>query len=175
MSLSALSAPFKPAFVPATTTASSTKATPATTSIGYKMMEKMGWIKETPLGIRGKGILEPVKVSYRHDLDYRGLGFEEFQTEENEVDKVSIKITKVGEHYGTATSDYGKVYIPMGALKHISNISRCRLYDLPEIHFQGRIKKTEQKIKWKLDNVERLLGFLRDIAPHYTWCGPYIQ
>ena len=37
----------------------------------------MGWEKNTPLGIRGEGILRPVEmVDFRKGKDTRGLGYE---------------------------------------------------------------------------------------------------
>lgn len=141
---------------------------------GYKLMVKMGWTPDTPLGIRGKGIIKPVEVPFRHEMDRRGLGFEELQTDE-EVEKVSMKITNVGKNYGTAASDYGKVYIPMGALRHIGNISKSPVRELPEIHVSATITKTDDKIKWRLDKVSDVLGYLYQIAPYFLWSEPIIQ
>jgi len=138
-------------------------------------MIKMGWCPGKPLGIRGKGIIEPVEASFRHDKDYRGLGFEELQTDEDEVKEVPLKITNVGKNYGTAASDYGKVYVPMGALRHIGNISKTQVRELPSIHIETSITKVDDKIKWRLGKVTNVLGHLYQIAPYFLWSEPFIQ
>jgi len=180
MALSAFATPFTPSMSSEPTTSSPPTSEPTSPrglegGPGYKLMLKMGWSPETPLGIRGKGITKPVEASFRHDKDYRGLGFEELQTDEEEVEKVSMKITNVGKNYGTAASDYGKVYVPMGALRHIGNISKSPVRELPDIHVSATITKTEDKIKWRLSKVTNVLGHLYQIAPHFLWSEPIIQ
>ena len=66
--------------------------------VGNKMLLAMGWVPGEPLGIRGRGILDPVEIEFRHDRDYRGLGFEEFKIEEDEEVIVLRpgKITNIG-------------------------------------------------------------------------------
>lgn len=135
----------------------------------------MGWRRDTPLGRRGKGIIEPVEATFRHDKDYRGLGFEELQTDEDEVKNISLKITNVGKNYGTAASDYGKVYVPMGALRHIGNVSKMPVRELPRIHISATITKTDDKIKWRLGKVSDVQGRLHQIAPYFLWSEPIIQ
>ena len=176
MSLSA----FATSFIPSTTSSPPTsEPTSPTREInsgpGYKLMLKMGWTPDTPLGIRDRGIINPIEVSFRHEMDRRGLGFEELQTDEGEVEKVSMKITNVGKFYGTAASDYGKVYIPMGALRHIGNISKSPVRELPDIHVSATITKTDDKIKWRLKKVSDVQGRLYQIAPYFLWSEPIIQ
>lgn len=175
MALSAFATPFTPSTTFSPPTSEPTSPRGLEGGPGYKLMLKMGWSPETPLGIRGKGIIKPVEASFRHDKDYRGLGFEELQTDEEEVEKVSMKITNVGKNYGTATSDYGKVYVPMGPLRHIGNISKSPVRELPDIHFSATITKTEDKIKWRLGKVSDVQGRLYQIAPYFLWSEPIIQ
>jgi hypothetical protein len=177
MSLSAFATPFTPSMPssPPTSEPTSPRRVSPESGPGYELMLKMGWCPGTPLGIRGKGIIEPVEATFRHDRDYRGIGFEEIQTDEDEVKKVSMKITNVGKNYGTAASDYGKVYIPMGALRHIANISKSPVRGLPTIYVSSTITKTEDKIKWRLNKVTDVLGHLYQIAPYFVWGEPFIQ
>jgi len=175
MSLSAFATPFTPSTTSSPPTSEPTSPRGFEGSPGYKLMLKMGWCPGTPLGIRGEGIIEPVEATFRHDRDYRGIGFEEIQTDEDEVKKVSLKITNVGKNYGTAASDYGKVYIPMGALRHIGNISKSPVRELPTIYVSSTITKTEDKIKWRLNKVTDVLGHLYQIAPYFVWGEPFIQ
>ena len=181
MTLSASAIPF----IPSTTSEITTTSSPPTSEPtsprglesgpGYKLMVKMGWSPDTPLGIRGKGITSPVEATFRHDMDHRGLGFETLHTDEEEMEKVSMKITNVGKNYGTATSDYGKVYVPMGALRHIGNISKVHVKELPDIHVSATITKADDKIKWRLNKVTNVLGQLYQIAPNFVWGKSYIQ
>lgn len=177
MSLSASATPFTPSTIssPPTSEPTSPRGVSPESGPGYNLMLKMGWFPGTPLGIRGKGIIKPVEASFRHDMDHRGLGFVELQTDEEEVKKAPMKITNVGKNYGTAASDYGKVYVPMGTLRHIGNISKKRVRELPSIHVSATIKKTDNKIKWRLDKVTNVLGQLYQIAPYFVWGEPFIQ
>ena len=175
MALSAFATPFTPSTTSSPPTSEPTSPRGLEGGPGHKLMLKMGWRRDTPLGRRGKGIIEPVEATFRHDKDYRGLGFEELQTDEEEVKKVSMKITNVGKNYGTASSDYGKVYVPMSALRHIGNISKSPVRELPSIHVSATITKTEDKIKWRLSKVTNVLGHLYQIAPHFLWSEPIIQ
>ena len=175
MALSAFATPFTPSTTSSPPTSEPTSPRGLEGGPGYKLMMKMGWVPGTPLGIRGKGIIKPVEASFRHDKDYRGLGFEELQTDEEEVEKVSLKITNVGKNYGTAASDYGKVYVPMGALRHIGNISKSPVRELPDIHVSATISKTDDKIKWRLGKVSDVQGRLYQIAPYFLWSETIIQ
>ena len=169
MFLSALAKPFLPATKPALV------HVPTTTNVGYKLMEKMGWSSGTPLGIRGKGICSPIEVPFRHDKDYRGLGFEELQSEDEEVDKVSMKITNVGKYYGKAESDYGMVYVPTSSLRYVGNIAGLNIKDLIGIYITGVITKTEARNKWRINKVSYLLGSLHETSPYFVWSDPIIQ
>tara|TARA_Y100001958_G_C21070420_1_gene430117 strand:- start:262 stop:789 length:528 start_codon:yes stop_codon:yes gene_type:complete len=175
MTLSASAIPFIPSTTSSPPTSEPTSPRGLESGPGYKLMLKMGWVPDTPLGIRGKGITKPVEVSFRHDMDHRGLGFETLHTDEEEVEKVSMKITNVGKNYGTAASDYGKVYVPMGALRHIGNISKVHVKELPDIHVSATITKADDKIKWRLNKVTNILGQLYLIAPNFVWGKSYIQ
>ena len=175
MALSAFATTFIPSTTSSPPTSEPTSPRGLESGPGYKLMMKMGWCPGTPLGIRGKGIIEPVEATFRHDKDYRGLGFEELHTEEDEVKKVSLKIINVGKNYGTAASDYGKVYVPMGALRHIGNISKSQVRQLPSIHVSATITKTSDKIKWRLGKVSDVKGRLYQIAPYFLWSEPIIQ
>ena len=185
MTLSASAIPFIPSTKSETTTSSPPTSSPPTSEptsprdlegcSGYKIMLKMGWSPDTPLGIRGKGITSPVEATFRHDMDHRGLGFKILHTDEEEVEKVPLKITNVGKNYGMAASDYGKVYVPMGALRHIGNISEVHVRELPEIHVSATITKADDKIKWRLNKVSDVQGRLYQIAPYFLWSEPFIQ
>jgi len=175
MALSAFATPFTPSTTSSPPTSEPTSPRGLESGPGYKLMLKMGWAPDTPLGIRGKGIIKPVEASFRHDKDYRGLGFEELQTDKEEVEKVSMKITNVGKFYGTASSDYGKVYIPMSSLRHVGNIAKVPCRELPSIHVSGIISKTEDKIKWRLGKVSDVQGRLYQIAPYFVWGKSFIQ
>ena len=181
MSLSVFATPFILSTASETSTTSSPPTSEPTSprglesGPGYKIMLKMGWVPDTPLGIRDRGIINPIEVPFRHEMDRRGLGFEELQTDEEEVEKVSMKITNVGKFYGTAASDYGKVYIPMGALRHVGNIAKVPCRELPSIHVSGIISKTEEKIKWRLGKVSDVQGQLYQIAPYFVWGKSFIQ
>ena len=180
MSLSAFATPFTPSTSSEPPSSSPPTSEPTSPrglegGPGYELMLKMGWAPDTPLGIRGEGIIEPVEATFRHDRDRRGIGFEEIQTDEDEVKKVSMKITNVGKFYGTAASDYGKVYVPMGALRHIGNISKSPVRELPDIHVSATISKADDKIKWRLGKVSDVQGRLYQIAPYFLWSEPIIQ
>ena len=180
MSLSVFATPFTPSATSEQPSSSPPTSEPTSPrglegGPGYELMLKMGWAPDTPLGIRGKGIIEPVEATFRHDRDRRGIGFEKIQTDEDEVKKVSMKITNIGKNYGTATSDYGKVYVPMGALRHIANISKSPVRELPTIYVSSTITKTEDKIKWRLGKVSDVQGRLYQIAPYFVWGEPFIQ
>ena len=174
---------FATVFIPGQTTSppTSTPTSPSedriSTSPGYKLMLKMGWSPGTPLGIRGEGITSPVEATFRHDKDYRGIGFEEIHTEEDEVEKVAMKITRISPNYiGTGASNYGDVYIPTSSLRHIKNIGKLSSsLQLRDIYVSGIITKTDKKLKWRLNEVSEVLGYLCDFAHESKWCGPYIQ
>ena len=82
-------------------------------SLGYKMLLNMGWKENTPLGIRGRGILEPVESSFRLEEDISGIGYKVKETEDLVVD-TEIKVLAVRKNFGVAISDYGLAFIPKG-------------------------------------------------------------
>ena len=178
MSLSALATPFVPASQVSTSPPSSVPTSPrADDNRGYMLMERMGWSPGTPLGIRGVGITTAIEVPYRHEKDRRGLGFEVLDTEEEEVRDISMKITRISPNYnGVAASDYGDIYIPNSSLRHIKNIAKLSTsLQLPGIYVRGIITKTNKKLKWRLEKVVDVQGYLHQIASNFEWGEPYIQ
>jgi hypothetical protein len=124
-----------------------------TTSPGYRMMKAMGWKNNTPLGCRGKGILEPVstKIIVRLPGDFSGLGYEEKESiVEGEKDEKEIKITQIEANYAVGKCDRGGVYIPRGALKHLNNLMGTQLIGKS---FRGRIISKKGKYEWRVLSV----------------------
>ena len=149
---------------------------------GMKILKKMGWDEESPLGIRGEGLSAPIEIPFRHDKDYRGLGFQKRQTEEKKVEGVKIKITTVGDRYGVGVSDYGTLFIPVGCLKHIANL--CGMHGgqgflkkmLPNLRFIGSIHKEEKgRHEWRLFRVIEISGNLCNAAMQFSWNGPFLE
>ena len=179
MSLSALATPFVPASQVSTSSPPSSVPTSPRggDNRGYILMERMGWSPGTPLGIRGIGITSPIEVPYRHEADRRGLGFGVLDTEEDEVRNVSMKIKRIFPNYnGVAVSDYGDIYIPNSSLRHIKNVAKLSTsLQLPDIYVKGNITKTDKKIKWRLEKVVDVQGYLHQFASNFEWGEPYIQ
>lgn len=126
-----------------------------TTSPGYRMMKAMGWKNNTPLGCRGKGILEPVStmITMRQPGDFSGLGYEEKEKEkieEGEKDEKEIKITRIEANYAVGKCDRGGVFIPRGALKHLKNLLGSKLIGKS---FTGRIISKKGKYEWRVFSV----------------------
>jgi hypothetical protein len=48
----------------------------ASSNKGFQLLKKMGWVENTPLGLRGVGIIEPVQLKTQM-MDFAGLGKEE--------------------------------------------------------------------------------------------------
>ena len=96
---------------------------------GYKCMMKMGWSLTHLLGIRGKGVIKPVEASFRHDKDYRGARFRRTSDRRRRSEEsLHEDHQQSGKNYGTADSDYGKVYVADGRPKtrrQISGGSAC--------------------------------------------------
>ncbi len=144
--------------------------------VGNKMLLAMGWVPGEPLGIRGKGILDPVEIEFRHDRDYRGLGFEELKAEDDEeVKDVSIRIKTVGDRYGMGVSDYGRVFIPNGCLNHIAKLSGLyggcmyvRRY-LPGMYFNASITQAQGKFQYRVGTIENLVGYMYHQALTFKW------
>ncbi len=124
-----------------------------TTSPGYRMMKAMGWENNTPLGCRGKGVLEPVctMITMRQPGDFSGLGYEgKEQIAEGEKDEKVIKITKIEANYGVGKCDRGGVYIPRGALNHLRNLLGSQLIGHS---FTGNMISKKGKYEWRVCSV----------------------
>ena len=124
-----------------------------TTSPGYRVMKAMGWKNNTPLGCRGKGILEPVStmITMREPGDYSGLGYEEKEVVvEGEKDEKEIKITQIEANYAVGKCDRGGVYIPRGALKHLQNLMGSKLMGKS---FTAKIISKRGKYPWRVFSV----------------------
>ena len=125
-----------------------------TTNPGYKMMKAMGWVNNTPLGCRGKGIIEPVStmITMRQPGDFSGLGYEEKEKiEEGEKDEKEIKITRIEANYAVGKCGRGGVFIPRGALKHLKNLLGSKLIGKS---FTGKIISKRGKYEWRVYSVE---------------------
>jgi len=124
-----------------------------TTNPGYKMMKAMGWVNNTPLGCRGKGILEPVSsmIKMRLPGDFSGVGYEEKEEiVDGEKDEKEIKITHIEGNYAAGKCDRGGVYIPRGALKHLKNLLGSKLIGKS---FTGKIISKKGKYAWRVFSV----------------------
>ena len=100
---------------------------------GFSIMRKMGWTDCEPLGIRGKGITEPVETKGRKNGDTSGLGYEEVVPVPGEQKMAVIRIVKIGENYGIGHSDYGSVFIPNGVMNFIRMSMTARIMTDNEI------------------------------------------
>ena len=139
---------------------------------GYSMMLKMGWTSDTPLGIRGRGILSPITetLETRRDGDYRGLGYEESFSLSGEEKNVDIKVTKVGDKYGVASSEYGDVFIPGGALRHLTNITGKTHREFIGIHLCSEILESDGRYHWR---VGKILGIMPPPSKFIRFVGYY--
>jgi hypothetical protein len=136
-----------------------------TLPLGYSMLQKMGWKENTPLGIRGRGIMTPItdSMDIRLNGDYRGLGFESAIEEtllsiDGEEKGVDIKVIKVGERYGVGMSDFGQVFIPTGALKHLNNITGYTRRQLVGLRLLTNITASDGQYPWRLQKIETLMS-----------------
>jgi hypothetical protein len=127
--------------------------------IGYKMMVNMGWEESKPLGIRGEGILEPISQSIECRLngDVRGLGFEESLSLESSEEDVRVKITKVADKFGVGSSEFGAIFIPRGALRHLTNISGCVGKDMLGLSMLANINRCEGSFDWRVANISNII------------------
>ena len=139
---------------------------------GYSMMLKMGWTSDTPLGIRGRGIITPITetLETRRDGDYRGLGYEESFSFSGEEKNVDIKVTKVGDKYGVASSEYGEVFIPGGALRHLTNITGKSRREFIGIHLCSEIIESDGRYHWR---VGKILGIMPPPSKFIRFVGYY--
>jgi hypothetical protein len=139
---------------------------------GYSMMLKMGWLKDTPLGIRGRGILTPITetMETRRDGDYGGLGYEESFSLTSEETNVDIKVVKVGDKYGVASSEYGDIFIPGGALRHLTNIAGTTRKEFIGVHLCAEIKTSEGRYHWR---VGKIIGILPPPSKCIRFVGYY--
>lgn len=127
--------------------------------IGYKMMVNMGWEESKHLGIRGEGILEPISQSIECRLngDVRGLGFEESLSLESSEEDVRVKITKVADKFGVGSSEFGAVFVPRGAIKHLTNISGCFGKDMLGLSILTKINRCEGSFDWRVANISNII------------------
>ena len=148
----------------------------STLSKGYSMMLKMGWTSDTPLGIRGRGILSPIseKMETRRDGDYRGLGYEDSFSLSGEEKNVDIKVVKVGDKYGVASSEYGDIFIPGGAMRHLTNITGKSRREFIGIHLCSEILESDGRYHWRVGKIVGIMPppskFIRFVGyyPNYT-------
>ena len=145
-------------------------------SLGYKMLINMGWKENTPLGIRGRGILEPVESSFRLEEDISGIGYKVKETEDLVVD-TEIKVLAVRKNFGVAISDYGLAFIPKGCVTHITNVSRTCYGRKPlGQRFTVRlVRKEDSKYDWRLVKVFHHTGGLYEKAVNFRWHFSCVQ
>ena len=136
----------------------------------------MGWKENTPLAIRGRGILEPVGSSFRLEEDISGIGYTAKETEELDVD-TEIKVIVVRKNFGVAISDYGLAFIPKGCVTHITNVSRTCYGRKPlgQRFTVKLVRKEDSKYDWRLVKVYRPAGGLREKAVNFRWRFSCIQ
>jgi hypothetical protein len=127
--------------------------------VGYKMMVNMGWEEGKPLGIRGEGILEPIsqKIKCRLNGDVRGLGFSDAVSFDTSEEDVRVKITRVSDKFGVGTSEFGAVFIPRGALKHLTNISGCLGKEMLGLSILAKINRCEGSFDWRVANISNII------------------
>ena len=127
--------------------------------VGYKMMANMGWEEGKPLGIRGEGILEPIsqKIKCRLNGDVRGLGFSESVSFDTSEEDVRVKVTRVSDKFGVGSSEFGAIFIPRGALKHLTNISGCFGKEMLGLSILAKINRCEGSFDWRIANISNII------------------
>ncbi len=123
------------------------------------IMKKMGWTGG-PLGCRGTGITEPIKVEGSAS-DTSGLGYKGEEIlppfEGEEITDV-VKLSRIGANYGTGVGSRGTVFIPRGALRHIENICdrHSTLENLVGENFVCELISGQGKHPWRLKKVLKI-------------------
>ena len=122
---------------------------------GYEMLVNMGWKENTPLGIREKGILEPVSQSIvpRLNGDVRGLGYEDKISFEEREKCVRIRVTKMGDKFGVGSSEYGSIFIPKGAARHLTNLTGLFGKNMLGLTFIAAIDQSEGTFNWRVVSI----------------------
>jgi hypothetical protein len=138
------------------------KSTLDQSSPGYAMMKKMGWEDNTPLGIRGKGIIEPIATKGRVNGDTSGLGMEPYTPVDGEKKLVRVRIVSVGEKYGVGRCEFGTVFIPGGSMRFIRAFGAdIHLNDneLRSVVLCAVIVAGKGRHNWRLERVETMHWF----------------
>lgn len=129
------------------------QSTKFTTNPGFRIMDKMGWVPNTPLGIRGDGITTPIMPTEndRQPGEYFGLGYEDVCDPDptNEF----IKIICVGDHYGVALWRNVKVFVPKGALKHLKNILWYPIDHVGVCVMADMVMEEGKRYKWRVTKI----------------------
>jgi len=129
---------------------------------GYTMMKKMGWEENTPLGIRGQGIIEPIATKGRKNGDTSGLGMGPYTPADGEKKLVRLRIVSVGEKYGVGKCEFGTVFIPGGSVRFIrAFMSGIHLNDneLRSVVVCAVIVAGKGRHNWRLGRVETMHWF----------------
>jgi len=144
---------------------------------GYKMLVSAGWKPGEGLGKNGDGIVTPVGALPKSIIRDKGgkpvkftpemlvqrntlnwlFNFQWNQPQSlfatpRKADKVPdtielLTLTKVGENHGVAKSQFGGVFVPMGALKHLQRNGGTTVGTI----FDGEITFTpHNKFPWRL-------------------------
>jgi len=125
-------------------------------SPGFLLMDKMGWVPNTPLGIRG-GIIEPIMQTEKDRVqgNYAGIGYEDMRdtNPENEF----IEIICVGDHYGVALWRNEKVFVPKGAIKHLINITNSQLNLVGIGVMADMVLEEGKRYKWRIKKVREVV------------------
>jgi hypothetical protein len=128
---------------------------------GFHLMDKMGWVPNTPLGIRGEGIIDPIMQTQKDRVqgDYAGIGYEEeiFDlTPENEF----IEIICIGDHYGVALWGNEKVFVPKGAIKHLINILRFQINLVGICVMADIVMEEGKRYKWRVTKIREVVDIV---------------
>ena len=138
------------------------KTTLDRSSPGYAMMKKMGWEDNTPLGIRDKGIIEPIATKGRVNGDTSGLGLEPYTPADGEKKLVRMRIVSAREKYGVGKCEFGTVFIPGGAMRFIRTFgTSISLNDneLKSVVVCAVIVAGKGRHNWRLGRVETMHWF----------------
>lgn len=124
---------------------------------GFRIMDKMGWVPNTPLGIRGDGITTPIMPTEndRQPGEYFGIGYEDVCDPDptNEF----IQIISVGDHYGVALWRNEKVFVPKGALKHLKNILWYPIDHVGVCVMADMVMEEGKRYKWRVTKIREVV------------------
>jgi len=133
------------------------------TNPGFRIMDKMGWVPNTPLGIRGCGITEPITHSESSRIQgshYEGLGYKSDEDDfvfDTKPTNEFIQIISVGEHYGVALWNKERVFVPKGALKHLKNILWYPIDHVGVCVMADMVIEEGKRYKWRVTKIREVV------------------